>query len=146
MYQDDFKEEEIDYDKPFVQKVDQQQWNHQGNLDKGMWIMRIIVGYYILLALVQGAMGINRLGNTIQIVLLIFLYRGALWIRILMGVGSFFNIFTLYLLYQVLFIAFGMGFALIVLPFLLGAIAMPLLLFFYPPVVDFLSEQRSNNF
>lgn len=130
-----------------VVKMDPVAMENEEKYIRGMWIMRVFVGFNILRAIISVFLGSFLVIEAINVACYVFLYKGVLWLRILLAVGCLQQAYFYYIIYTVLAVAWGLLPAmLIVLPFMLVTLAIPFLLFLQPSIVHFLTEQRKLNY
>ncbi len=131
----------------YVQKLDTVAMDNEDKYNRGMWIMRIFVGYNILRAIISIFLGSILIAELINIASYVFLYKGVLWLRILLAISALQQASFYYMLYTAISIVYGLLPALIVvLPLMLISLAIPFLLFCQPSIVHFLTEQRKLNY
>ncbi len=109
----------------------------------GKWFMRV----YLALNLLRCVLSILLYRSHFFLTVMdgffhVLLYRGVLWFRIIMVVDAVFKFAVYGRVYTALVTQFGFGTGVMMLPFMLYFLITPFFLFFFPPVKEFLKNQR----
>lgn len=141
MNTDDF---DPDFQQPFVQNYNFQQDATEKMRKRGMWIMRVMVGFAIISMIITCFFGIRHpIPTVIGIVIYVFLYRGLFLSRVLVAIDGIYSAYLYYQVYVLMAVLFGFGIASFFLFLMAYSLAMPLLIMFYTPVISFLQEQQN---
>lgn len=118
----------------------------EATLTRGKWFLRIYVVLNLLRALYSIVNGASLIWEIITILCFVFLYRGVLWLRIVLSLTALIQCHTLYQIYHIIYAFYGFNRAAFLLPFMLLYLLIPCFLFLQPSVVAFLREQRNKNY
>lgn len=116
------------------------QWEDQ--YKKGKWMVLFVLGFHGLLTL--GAVLLNQIGLVglvLEVLCMVFLYRGVVWLRYLYALNALYKIYLIYKVYRFFAPVFGLMMSSIFLGFAIPVAVGMYILCFNPSAKVFLNSQ-----